>query len=193
MRRLFWGGVVGILAPCSFGQILDDQIHYYTYGNVAHSLLILGSSDSRTGGGLSLAAGRKDPKLRLFRNIEGELIWEGYYLVTSGKNTSSEFPAEQTEALGLLATARYRWPIRHDLSFYGDLGFGVQFVNHVTKDLRLANNTTPVFGMGVEFAYQNKTALLVGTRVLHASNAGRTDPNPGQNMLQWYIGFRYQH
>lgn len=193
MRRLILGGALGLLAPCSFGQVLDDQIHYYTYGNIAHSLLILGSSDSRTGGGISLAVGRKDPKLRLFRNIEGELIWEGYYLVTDGKSTSTSFPAAHTEAWGALATARYRWPLRPSLNFFGDLGFGVQFVNHVTQDLRLANNTTPVLGLGLEFTYRNNTALLLGTRILHASNAGRTDPNPGQNMLQYYIGFRYQH
>ncbi|MBI1332436.1 MAG: acyloxyacyl hydrolase [Armatimonadetes bacterium] len=192
MRGLIFGGAACLLAPSTFAQALDDQFHYYTYGNVAHSLLILGSSDSRTGGGLSMAVGRLDPKLRLFRHVDGELIWEGYYLVTNGKS-NTQFPAETTEAWGALATARYRWTVRRGISFYGDLGFGVQFVDHVTKDLRLANNTTPVFGIGLEFSYANKTALLLGGRVLHASNAGRTSPNPGQNMLQWYIGFRYQH
>jgi hypothetical protein len=193
MRGLILGAVLTTLAPAAFGQLIDDDIHYYTLANVSHSLLILGSSDVRTGGGFSLAAGRRDPKLRLLRKIEGELIWEGYYVETNTSHPSLEFPAVNSKAFGVLATARYRWQFRPDTNFFADIGFGVQFTNHNSEDLRLTNNTTPTVGFGVEFRTSPKESFLVGSRVLHASNGGRTHPNPGQNLLQWYIGIRYKH
>ncbi|MEI8282870.1 MAG: acyloxyacyl hydrolase [Armatimonadota bacterium] len=193
MRRLFLTGILGLLVPCAFGQLIDSDFHYYTYGNVSHSLLILGSSDVRTGGGFSLAVGRKDPKLRLLRHIEGELIWEGYYVETNTSHPTVEFPSTTSQAFGVLATARYRWQFRPEINFYGDIGMGIQFSNHNSADLRLNNNTTPTVGMGMEYRTSESQSVLVGTRVLHASNAGRTNPNPGQNLLQWYVGIRYKH
>ena len=193
MRRQMLGVGVCLLATPAFGQLVDDDLHYYTYANLSHSLLILGSSDVRTGGGLSLAAGRRDPKLRLLRKIEGELIWEGYYVETNTSHPTPEFPAETTKAFGVLATVRYRWQFRSDMNLFADIGFGIQFTDHDSKDLRLTNNTTPTLGFGVEIRTSSRDSFLFGTRVLHASNAGRTDPNPGQNLLQLYIGIRYKH
>ena len=193
MQRLVWGCVVSILSACTFGQLNDDEFHYYTYANIAHSLLILGSSESRIGGGIGLAVGRRDPKLRLLRKIEGELIWEGYYEVTNTKNPSSQYPATSYEQFGVLATTRYRWQFGREMNFFGDVGMGLQFVNHTSNDLRISNNTTPVLGFGMEFTSAHGTSFLVGSRVLHASNAGRTRPNPGENLLEFYIGYRYKH
>ena len=193
MRRQFWGVGLCLSATPAFGQLIDSDLHYYTYANVSHSLLILGSSDIRNGGGFSLAAGRKDPKLRLLRKIEGELIWEGYFVETNTSHPSAEFPSVSSKAFGLLATARYRWQFRSDANFFADIGFGIQFTDHNSEDLRLTNNTTPTVGFGLEFRTSPRDSLLIGSRILHASNAGRTDPNPGQNLLQWYIGFRYRN
>jgi hypothetical protein len=193
MRGLVFGGALCLVTASSFGQMLDSDFHYYTYANVSHSLIVLGSTESRNGGGFSLAVGRKDPKLTLFRKIEGELIWEGYYVETNTKNPSAQYPYENSQAFGVLATARYRWRFRPDTNFYADLGMGIQFVNHTSPDLPLANNTTPVIGMGLEFKVKEDNEFLFGTRILHASNAGRKAPNPGQNLLQWYVGFRYKH
>ena len=193
MRWLIGAGVLSGLVPCSFGQLIDSDFHYYTYGNVSHSLLILGSSDIRTGGGFSLAVGRGDPKLRLFRSVEGELIYEGYYVETNTSHPTVQFPAVSTQAFGFLTTVRYRWQFRPDMNFFTDVGFGIQFSNHSSVDLRLTNNTTPTLGIGMEFRTSNSESILIGTRVLHASNGGRTRPNPGENLLQWYVGIRYKH
>ena len=193
MRWLIGAGVLSGLVPCSFGQLIDSDFHYYTYGNVSHSLLILGSSDVRTGGGFSLAVGRRDPKLRLFRSVEGELIYEGYYVETNTSHPTVQFPAVTTQAFGFLTTIRYRWQFRPDMNYFADLGFGMQFSNHSSEDLRLNNNTTPTLGMGMEFRSSKTESFLIGTRVLHASNAGRTHPNPGENLFQWYVGIRYKH
>jgi hypothetical protein len=193
MRKLWVGGVLGVLAPSAFGQLIDDDFHYYTTANVSHSLLILGSEDIRAGGGFSLAVGRHDPKLRLLRKIEGELIWEGYYVETNTSHPSVEFPAENSRGFGVLATARYRWQFRPDTNLFADFGFGIQFTDHNSGDLRLTNNTTPTVGFGVEFRTSPRESFLIGTRVLHASNGGRTNPNPGQNLLQWFFGIRYKH
>jgi len=176
MRGLFWGVGLCLLTSCSYGQLIDSDFH-----------------ESRNGGGFSLAVGRKDPKLRLLRKIEGELIWEGYYVETRTKNPSTQYPYQDTQAFGVLATARYRWQFRSDMNFFADIGMGIQFVNHSSPDLPLANNTTPVLGGGMEFRTNEKSSFLIGTRILHASNAGRQSPNPGQNLLQWFIGFRYKH
>ena len=184
---------MGVLAPGAFGQLIDSDFHYYSFANVSHSLLILGSSDIRTGGGISFAVGRSDPKLRLLRKIEGELIYEGYFVETNTSHPSNQFPAQSSRAFGFLTTARYRWQFRPDTNFYADIGFGIQFTDHNSTDLRLNNNTTPTVGFGVELRASPKSAIIVGSRVLHASNAGRTNPNPGQNLLQWYIGIRYKH
>ena len=193
MRRLFLGAGLTLIGSPAFGQLIDSDFHYYTYANVSHSLLILGSSDVRSGGGFSLAVGRRDPKLRLLRKIEGELIWEAYYVETNTSHPTQEFPATNSRGLGVLATARYRWQFRSDMNFFADIGFGVQFTDHDSKDLRLTNNTTPTVGFGMEFRTSHRDSFLIGSRVLHASNGGRTNPNPGQNLLQWYIGIRYQH
>ena len=193
MRRLIWGAAVYVVAPGAFGQLIDDDFHYYTMGNVSHSLLILGSSDVRTGGGFSLAVGRRDPKLRLLRKIEGELIYEGYYVETNTSHTTTAFPADTSRGYGFLATARYRWQFRPDTNLFADIGFGIQFTDHNSQDLRLNNNTTPTVGFGVEFRTSPKESFILGSRVLHASNGGRTHPNPGENLLQWFFGIRYKH
>jgi opacity protein-like surface antigen len=192
MRRLILGAAASVLAPGALGQLIDSNFHYYVTANVSHSLLILGSSDVRTGGGISFAVGRSDPKLRLLRKIEGELIYEGYYVETRTSHSSVQFPAQTSQAFGFLATARYRWQFRPDTNFFADIGMGIQFTNHNSADLRLNNNTTPTVGFGVELRTSRRDSVVIGSRVLHASNAGRTQPNPGQNLLQWYIGLRFK-
>ena len=119
--------------------------------------------------------------------------WEGYFDETNTSHPTVEFPAVTTQAFGILVTCRYRWQFRPDMNFFGDIGFGAQFSNHSSPDLRLSNNTTPVLGIGMEFRGTDAQSFLVGTRVLHASNGGRTHPNPGQNLLQWFVGIRYKH
>lgn len=188
MRGVLVGVICGVMTPFSFGQSANSDIHYYAYGNLSHNLQIFASSESRVGGGFGLAVGRIDPKLKIRHRTEGELIYEAYYSETSTKDTSAQFPFETCKAFGLLATARYRWKGGPGLNFFGDLGFGVQFIDHPTRDLPLCSNSTFEIGTGAEFRASEKTAFLLGARLLHQSNMGRKRPNFGQNLLQWYVG-----
>ena len=166
----------------------EREFNYYTLGYSARSQLILGSEDQRSGGGFSLAVGRKDPKLRS-GNVPGELIWEAYFMNTTSEGVNGD-PPNSSASFGVLASGRWRWEFRNDMSFFGDVGFGIQWLNHTSYDVPLAFNTTPSFAFGMEFKTKGG-AVLAGARLLHVSNAGRGATNPGQNLLQWFVGFRY--
>lgn len=135
-----------------------------------------------------MAGGRRDPRLHWVR--DGELIWEGYFLQSTGDRVF-EYPASTTLAWGVLATARYRVKMNERDNFFYDIGFGIQWVNQISHDLRLANNTTPTLGIGIESKLNDRQSWILGLRVVHASNAGRTPTNPGQNMLELMIGIKY--
>ena len=168
------------------------ELTYYTQGFISRSQLILGSQDSRVGGGFSLGVGRKDPSLRI-GNLPGELIWEGYFHQTTSQGGVKGYPAETSLTYGLLATSRYRWKFRTDINLFADAGFGFQWANHTSADIPLAFNTTPTFGFGLEFPTKGRQdGFIIGTRLFHVSNGGRKKPNYGQNFLQWFVGFKYQ-
>jgi hypothetical protein len=189
MMRVYSGAVLCSLAGACFAQSAPKELSHYTLFVDARSQLILGSEDSRSGFGFSLAVGREDPKLRI-GNMKAELIWEGYFLQSSSDGVGSDLP-NTSLGWGAIATARYRWQIRNDINIFADVGFGVQWINETSNDVPLAFNTTPSIGFGYEFKTKDNKAIILGTRILHVSNGGRQPPNPGQNYLQWYIGFKY--
>ena len=165
-----------------------SELQHYTIIYNARSQKILGSEDTRQGGGISLAVGRRDPKLRM-GNVNGELIWEGYLMQTTSPGVNGDLP-NTTFAYGVLASARYRWEFRSDCKVFADFGFGIQWVDHSSTDLPLAFNTSPTIAVGLEFKAP-KGAFQVGARLFHVSNGGRKEPNPGQNFLQFFVGLRY--
>jgi hypothetical protein len=175
----------GMVASIGSGE---KEFNYYTLGYSVRSQLILGSEDQRSGGGFSLAVGREDPKLRS-GNVPGELIWETYFMNTTSEGVNGD-PPNSSASFGVLASGRWRWSFRSDMNFFGDVGFGIQWLNQTSYDVPLAFNTTPSFAFGMEFKTKGG-AVLAGARLLHVSNAGRGATNPGQNLLQWFIGFRY--
>jgi hypothetical protein len=174
-----------------WSQTPVKELTYYTMGFTSHTQRILGSQDSRSGGGFSLGVGRFDPKLRI-GNLKAELIWEGYFHQSSSDGVNGD-PANTALTWGVLASARYRWRFRSNMNLFGDVGFGVQWANHTSTDIPLAFNTTPTLAFGLEIKTRDQGAFLVGSRLLHVSNGGRKPPNPGQNFLQLFIGFKYQH
>lgn len=192
MRGLVLGLGLGVLAASAFGQLLDDDVHYYTFVNYNHNLMFLGSAESRKGQGYSFAFGRKDPKVKIYHKYEGELIWEAYYLTTSTTNTSAEFPFAFNHGAGILATARYRREIRPNWNIYYDGCVGAQFIDHPNRDLPLCNNSTFGFGFGTELITSNNGAVILGGRMLHQSNMGRKRPNLGQNLFEWYLGYKFK-
>ena len=52
-------------------------------------------------------------------------------------------------------------------------------------------NFTPEAGLGVDFFLSPKTALTVGYKLQHISNAGIGDRNPGMNSHVFYAGFSF--
>jgi hypothetical protein len=166
----------------------SKELQHYTMFYTARSQRILGSEDSRTGGGFSLAVGRRDPKLRM-GNLNGELVWEGYLMQTNSLGVNGD-PPNTIFAFGVLASSRYRWQFRNDVNIFADVGFGVQWVDHSSTDLPLAFNTSPTIALGLEFK-SGTGAFQVGTRLFHVSNGGRQNPNPGQNYLQFFVGIKY--
>jgi hypothetical protein len=175
-----------------FGQS-DDTIRYYTYAGVSHTLILLGSDDERSGTGFSLARGKNDPKLMLYKKVPGELIWEGYYNESHTNNPTARYPSRTNQAFAVFATARYRWKTRPGVNLYGDGGLGFAVLRHSSQDLPLANDFMIGGGFGAEFLIGTKSSILIGTRYLHTSNAGRVRPNYGENLVQFYAGYSWKY
>jgi hypothetical protein len=175
-----------MLAPLA-ASASDGASRYLTvFGG--RSQLYLGSEDPRRTGGIGLAFGRLEPRLR-FRATPGELFVEGYYAHSGTPGASGSGPNE-TEALGALAYARYRLENGRGWHAYGDLGWGLQYATQTTVDLDSRFNSTPILGIGVAFdTFEGE--MSVGLRMLHISNAGLSGRNQGQNQLFVVLGFRY--
>jgi hypothetical protein len=160
----------------------------YLYGFVGQSVVVLGSEDIRYGAGMGFAYGKPERRFR-FRSIPAQLIFEGYF-----DRTSSRFRYDNprdTYSFGGLVSARWYWP-RNEFGWgmYGDLGWGLQYANHPTRDLDSTVNSTPMIGFGGVFA-SGRNEYLIGLRLLHISNAGTKEPNQGQNQLFLTLGYRF--
>lgn len=186
-----WGGVC-IFASCSLGQLADSEVHYYTYANVSHTMLILASADSRVGSGFSFAFGKKDPRLTVYHRIPGELILETSFNRSTTNKPTVQHPDRTNQSLSIFATARYRWPKHGAVNFYGDGGLGFAIHRHSSTDLPLANNFMIGGGIGAEFSAGDNSSFLLGTRYIHTSNAGRKRPNFGENQMQYYVGYSWK-
>lgn len=168
----------------------DGTHRIYRYLTIfgGQNWLILGSEDPRSGWGFSYGYARKEPRLKWW-GMDGELIWEGYYLRSDSDGVNG-LPPVPTHAYGLLLTARYRWKWGRAYGVYFDYGFGVQYVDRTSNDLTLHWNTTPALGYGL-LMRKGPDEYHFGVRLLHASNGGRRLPNPGQNFAVATFGVRF--
>ncbi len=168
----------------------DGTHRIYRYLTIfgGQNWLILGSEDPRSGWGFSYGYARKEPRLKWW-GMDGELIWEGYYLRSDSDGVNG-LPPVPTHAYGLLLTARYRWKWGRAYGVYFDYGFGVQYVDRTSNDLTLHWNTTPALGYGL-LMRRGPDEYHFGVRLLHASNGGRRLPNPGQNFAVATFGVRF--
>ncbi len=192
MRKLPLAVGVLALVPCSFGQLVDSDIRYYTYAGVSHTLIVLGSAEERTGKAFSFGVGKADPRLTIYHRIHGELIWEGYFNESTTNHPTVAHPDRINQQYGTMAMARYRWPEHHGMNFFGDGGLGFSLFRHSSKDLPLASNFMIGGGFGAEFHTGEKSSLLLGARYLHTSNAGRKRPNFGENLVEYYLGYSWK-
>ena len=193
MRGLIIVSAACLLAPSSFGQVdIDPEVHYYTYAGLTHNMLILASADPRTGKSFSLARGKYDPKLTIYHRIPGELILEGYFNESTTDQTTPAHPDRLNQQYGIMAIARYRWPVHGNMNFYADGGLGFSLLRHSSTDLPLANDFMIGGGLGAEFHVAEKSAILLGARYIHSSNAGRKRPNFGENLAEFYRGYEWK-
>ena len=192
MRGLICGGIFFFLSSFSFGQMVDTDTHYYIYGGLSHTMIILASADERSGKSFSLARGKADPRLTIYHRIQGELIWEGYFNESKTNQPSQAHPDQINQQYGIMAMARYRWPVHNGMNFYADGGLGFSLLRHSSKDLPLASDFMIGGGLGMEFHAGEKSSFLLGTRYLHTSNAGRKRPNFGQNLDEFYLGYEWK-
>ncbi len=149
---------------------------------------ILGSSEDRLVGGVSLGYGEPERQFR-FRNLHAQWVWEGYLLQTDYIGNHPSAP-ETTYGFGVLSYARYYFKTPSTVMVYVDLGWGLQYRDKTSLDLDTRINSTPVIGMGVVVNLFDQD-WLVGLRLLHTSNGGTNPPNTGENLLLLTIGARF--
>lgn len=178
------------LAAVSAGQDLTKtERSWYLGGGIAYSPHILGSGDVRHGYYFSVAYGQPEKRLQ-FRKLPCQLIWQAYVLPSFG-DTINNVPGFRSISYGALAIARYRWPRKNGWGFYFDLGFGLDYVNRVSRDVDSHFNTTPYGGFGLATLY-DRGELFIGAHFLHISNAGTNYSNRGQNQITIGIEYRYR-
>lgn len=151
------------------------------------SLLMLGTRDSREGVSFAISHAQPEPRFRS-GSRPAELVWEGYYQYTRSRKPLTDYP-RYTEAVGVLAIARYRWE-RGAMAQFFEIGWGLQYANRATVDLESRWNSTPMAGFGLSWKTRGDE-FLIGIRVLHISNAGTRGSNNGQNQLQMMAGYRF--
>lgn len=145
---------------------------------------IVGSEDTRRGTFYSLGYSRPEPRITL-RGLKGDMLVEGYYLFTKGGGFE-DIPVNQMHSYGVMVTAKYwtRW-IR-GLKTHADLSFGLVHNSITTRDLDSNWNTTPGFGVGIDFGRFDFTVHWY-----HASNGGTDGNNQGTNQIQYLLSVKF--
>jgi hypothetical protein len=168
-------------------QDFRDRPSWYVGGFLGQSSVFLGSEDIRQGIGFSVAYAKPEPRFR-FRSVKAQMVLEAYYNPTTSIN---EPTSPDTRAAGILTMAR--WHGRRDQygqGFFFDLGWGFQLADRRTIDLDSRINSTPTIGVGTTFPLGNQE-LLLGLRLLHASNGGLVGRNQGSNQFMLTFGVRF--
>ncbi|MBC8063423.1 MAG: acyloxyacyl hydrolase [Chlorobia bacterium] len=159
-------------------RLVAPSYYFNLYGG--QSMTILGSEDRRTGFGVGLGYGRPEPRFA-FKGVGAQLVGELYYDHSSSRGASGQGP-NQSESLGILVYAQYRWPKKRGLGLYASAGWGIQYTNQTSVDLDSKINSTPMIGLGVSWDTGEGEASI-GLRFLHISNGGLVGNNQGQNQL----------
>lgn len=161
---------------------------WHVFGFYGQSALVLGSEDSRLGGGLAIGYGKPEPRFR-YGSIPAQLVVEGY--VDRTISLLKRKPSPDTNSVGTLVYSRWRWNLNeHGWGMYLDLGWGLQYSSQPSVDLDNHLNSTPMLGFGGTFRFGTQE-FLAGIRVLHISNGGSNKPNQGQNQIFLTLGVRF--
>jgi hypothetical protein len=149
----------------------------------------LGSEDPRRAHGIGLGVVLDAPHFLRWGRLKPKLYVEGYYhrSVSPG---ASEQPPNGTEAYGILQFARYELTPNKPVSFYFDIGMGLQYADQRTVDLSGRLSSTPMLGIGLALKSSSVT-YYVGARFFHISNAGFQGNNQGQNQTLITFGVKF--
>jgi hypothetical protein len=144
------------------------------------SVIVLGSSETRYGGGISYAYGKHEPRFET-HFASAQLVVEGYYDNTVGNGHRSS--VNDSDTLGFLYYGRWfsRTSMERPRPFF-DFGWGFQYADRPTRDLPSEINSTPFGDLGLAFPC-GKQQIMASVRYLHISNAGFVAPNRGQNQI----------
>jgi opacity protein-like surface antigen len=89
-------------------------------------------------------------------------------------------PSPDNDAeFGLIVGLKAAYPLTEKLAVYGCLGTGPLFITVKTVDQANGFNFGSYVGAGVSYSVQKDTALNLGYRLRHVSNANLRSPNPG--------------
>lgn len=72
-----------------------------------------------------------------------------------------------------------------------EAGAGAQFTGLKVPEDTSKFNFTPQAGIGTYLFRRSSSAIIMGARYHHTSNAGLHRPNPGHNNLYFYTGFSW--
>jgi len=85
----------------------------------------------------------------------------------------------------------YLEPLARRWRPYGEAGIGLIYTDFHVKDQGLHLNFNPQFGAGLEYALNQKQALLGGFRFHHISNGNLHDHNRGINSWLLMLGLKF--
>jgi hypothetical protein len=175
------------VAAVGFCQDLDEP-HNNISAFFGKSVIMLGSSDVRLGGGISYAYSKSEPRFAA-KFDTAQLVVEGYYDNTVGNGKHA--PSDDSEAVGFLYYGRWfpKVGVSTTRPFF-DLGWGFQYADRPTHDLPSEINSTPFGDLGIAVPC-GKDQFMFSVRYLHISNGGFVEPNRGQNQFYLMATFAY--
>jgi len=97
----------------------------------------------------------------------------------------AEFSTEGGASIGL----KYRYPLNDAVSVYGLYSAGFLLITVDTVDQANGFNFGSYVGAGVSYLVHRDTALNLGYRLRHVSNANLRSPNPGIDSNFLVVGF----
>jgi hypothetical protein len=167
---------------------IDAEVERTIYIAPFASLPILGSQDKRVGLTLGFQVAKREKRFS-YDNHPVDLVWDINLSHNYGGGWNLR-PRDKTWNASVLVLGRRSFPTQNESKWFVELGWGLNLASNPTFDLDATLNSSPILGVGYEFPYQGKRAV-VALRLNHISNAGFVGANQGQNQLQLMMGIRF--
>lgn len=169
--------------------ILATEIERTVYIAPFVSVPILGSQDNRVGLTLGLQIAKREKRFS-YDNHPVDLVWDFSINHSYGGGWNLR-PRDKSWNAAVMVLGRRTFPTKNkQCKWFVELGWGLNLATRRTFDLDSTLNSSPIGGVGYEFPYYGKSAV-VAIRLNHISNAGLVGANQGQNQLQFLMGIRF--